>query len=446
MAEQQFNPVQLIRKKRESETLNKQEIEWLIQEYSADRLPDYQMSAFLMAAFLNGLTNDEAAHLTKAMLESGKKLDLADIPGKKVDKHSTGGVGDKLSLILAPIVAACGVNVPMISGRGLGHTGGTLDKMESIKGFRVDISLERFSQILQKHGMVMSGQTEDVAPADKRMYSLRDVTATVEFIPFIASSIMSKKLAEDIDGLVLDVKFGSGAFMKTVEQAEELARTLVDIGESFGTQTIAYLTRMEQPLGYTVGNWVEMVESLDALSGKGPDDVMEISHLLAGTMIYLGDKAESVEEGIEKSRQAIENGTALRKWYDLVEEQEGDLSMITNPERSSGSLEEITVEASETGYLATLDAYKIGIVSLELGAGRKKKEDEIDHQAGIILHKKVGDSVSEGETILTLRTNKPSYAEVALKLVHEAISITDNQPKQQPLIAYRVDKNGTHSY
>src|SRR5699024_2025763 len=281
----------------DNKSLTRNEIAYLIDEYTHDAIPDYQMSAFLMASYLNGLDEDEAAALTHAMLYSGKELDLSAIPGKKVDKHSTGGVGDKLSLILAPIVASYDIPVPMISGRGLGHTGGSMDKMEAIPGFTVDISLDRYRDILEKCNIVMAGQTKEIAPADKRLYALRDVTGTVESIPLIASSIMSKKLAEGIDALVLDVKVGAGAFMKTEEEALELAQTLVAIGEEVDKETIAYLTQMEQPLGYAIGNWLEMKEAIEALQGQGPADVMEVTHQLAGTMIYLGEKAATVEEG-----------------------------------------------------------------------------------------------------------------------------------------------------
>ncbi|MDX1591474.1 MAG: thymidine phosphorylase, partial [Balneolaceae bacterium] len=318
MKNSRYNAVTLIRKKRDREALTADEIEFLVRSYTENSLPDYQMSAFLMASFLNGLNAEEAAALTKSMLHSGTVLNLKEIEGTKVDKHSTGGVGDKLSLILAPIVASCGVPVPMISGRGLGHTGGTLDKLESIPGFTVDMSLDRYREILKKHNLVLSGQTSDIAPADKGLYALRDVTATVESIPLIAGSIMSKKLAEGIDALVLDVKFGSGAFMKNKEDAIELAKTLVKIGEDFDKNTIAYLTSMEQPLGMAVGNWPEVKESIEALNGNGPDDVMAITHLLAGTMIHLGGKAESVDEGIEISKASIRDGTALQKWKDIV--------------------------------------------------------------------------------------------------------------------------------
>lgn len=346
MPKTSYNTVTLIRKKRDGESLEPDEIEYLIQSYTDDAIPDYQLSAFLMACFLNGLAPDEASALTRSMLNSGIVVDLSDIPGIKVDKHSTGGVGDKLSLILAPIVASCGVPVPMISGRGLGHTGGTLDKLESIPGFTVGMNLDRYREILSRHNLVLAGQTEEIAPADKRLYALRDVTATVESIPLIAGSIMSKKLAEGIDALVLDVKFGSGAFMKNVDDASELARTLVQIGEDFGKETIAYLTSMEQPLGHAVGNWLEVSECLDALNGEGPDDVMEITHLLAGTMIRLGGKAGSVEEGMEKSREAINNGSAMSKWMDVVREQGGDVSVIENP--SSYSQAEFIMEVAAT--------------------------------------------------------------------------------------------------
>jgi pyrimidine-nucleoside phosphorylase len=441
-----FNPVTLIRKKRDGETLHESEIKYLIDSYTADALPDYQMSAFLMASFLNGLNDDEAAALTKSMLHSGIVLDLSDIPGVKVDKHSTGGVGDKLSLILAPIVASCGVPVPMISGRGLGHTGGTLDKLESIPGFTVDITLERYKEILKAENMVLAGQTEEIAPADKRLYSLRDVTATVESIPLIAGSIMSKKLAEGIDALVLDVKFGSGAFMKKREDALRLAETLVGIGEKFGKETIAYLTNMEQPLGFAVGNWLEVKESIDGLKGEGPEDVMEITHLLAGTMIYLGEKASTVEEGIEKSKTAVADGSAFTKWVDIVRAHNGDTSVIEDPSRYLSASQREAVKAKRSGYVTEMDAYAMGMISLELGAGRRVKEDNVDPSAGFILHKKVGDSVEENETLATLHTNNGTNMSDCKDKMLKAITLSDNQPVLQKQITHRVDKDGIHDY
>lgn len=442
----EFNPVSLIRKKRDNFPLDPSEIQYLIRAYTDDQIPDYQMSAFLMAAFLNGLNGNEAAALTKSMLHSGQIVDLSAIPGKKVDKHSTGGVGDKLSLILAPIVASCGVPVPMISGRGLGHTGGTLDKLESIAGFTVDVTLERYVEILKKQNLVMAGQTKEIAPADKKLYALRDVTATVECIPLIAGSIMSKKLAEGIDALVLDVKFGSGAFMKNRDDAMKLAETLVGIGEQFGKETIAYLTNMEQPLGNAVGNWLEVKESIDCLNGKGPEDVMTVTHLLAGTMISLGGEAGSIKEGIKKSRQAVEDGSAFQKWVELVEEQGGDIRLISNPESYPPAKFTEPVKAPETGYVSAMDAYAMGMVSVELGAGRKTKEDAVDPAAGFLLHKKIGDFVQKGETFAALHTNKESTLESAIRSMTEAVVVSDEKPKPQKQITHRIDKKGVHKY
>ncbi len=437
-----FNVVSLISKKRDRKNLDNEEINFLIQQYTNEKLPDYQMSAFLMAAFLNGLNEKETAAFTNAMLHSGKVLDLSDIPGKKVDKHSTGGVGDKLSLILAPIAASCGVAVPMISGRGLGHTGGTLDKLESIPGFSVDFTLKEYKAILKECGMVMAGQTKEIAPADKRLYALRDVTATVESIPLIAGSIMSKKLAEGIDALVLDVKFGSGAFMKTQEEALDLARTLVDIGQNFDKETIAYLTNMEQPLGYAIGNWLEAKEAAEALKEEGPEDVMEISHQLAGTMIYLGEKAESIEEGIEKSKQAVANGQAYKQWLQLVEAQGGDLTVLEKPEKQEAANHSFLFKADEEGFVTSMNAQKVGMASLELGAGRKTKEDAIDPVAGIILKKKVNDEVKEGDVIAEGFTNNRQAIEIAESLLKDAIEIEPEKGVSVQLITHIIDKEG----
>ncbi len=446
MANKSYNPVSIIRKKRDGKALSKEEIEYLVKEYTRDELPDYQMSAFLMAAYLNTLNDEEAAALTKAMLHSGKVLDLSDIKGKKIDKHSTGGVGDKLSLILAPIVASCGVPVPMISGRGLGHTGGTLDKLESITGFTVDISLKRYRQILKECSMVMAGATDDIAPADKRLYALRDVTATVESIPLIAGSIMSKKLAEGIDALVLDVKFGSGAFMKTKGEALKLAETLVNIGESFGKETIAYLTDMNQPLGFKVGNWLEVEESIDALNGKGPADVMEVTHQLAGTMIYLGDKALSIDEGIEKSKEAVSNGRALEVWKKLVKTQDGDVSLIENPGKYPEIKYRFEIKSKASGYIQTMDSYEIGMASVALGAGRRTKEDEIDPAAGFVLKKKIGDHVKKDETIAVGFTNNKQATDTVKDSYLQAVTIGEEKPGTIQMITHKVDKKGISSF
>ncbi|HAW78836.1 MAG TPA: thymidine phosphorylase [Balneola sp.] len=441
-----YNIVSLIRKKRDGKVLSQDEIRFLIDSYTADEIPDYQISSFLMAAFLNGLNDEESAALTESMLHSGIVVDLSHVPGKKVDKHSTGGVGDKLSLILAPIVASAGVPVPMISGRGLGHTGGTLDKLESIPGFYVDVDLARYKEILEKQNLVLVGQTEEIAPADKRLYALRDVTATVESIPLIAGSIMSKKLAEGIDALVLDVKYGSGAFMKTEEDATKLAQALVGIGEQFEKETIAYLTNMKQPLGYKIGNWFEVEESVDALKGVGPDDIMELSHLLSGTMIYLGGKADSVEKGIEVSKQQVENGEAYQKWLDIVEEQGGDTSFIENTAKYPIAKFEFELKSSRDGYVTAMDAFEIGTASVELGAGRKIKEDDVDPQAGIVLKKKVGDKITKGETILVAYTNKPTTIEPVTAQLYGAIKIEDTKPEKEYLVTKVIDKNGVRDF
>lgn len=444
MATKSYNTVSLIAKKRDGKSLERPEIAYLVGQYTKDKLPDYQMSAFLMAAFLNGLNEDEASALTHAMLHSGRVLDLSDIPGKKVDKHSTGGVGDKLSLILAPIVASYGIPVPMISGRGLGHTGGTLDKLESIPGFFVDMTLEQYREILSACNMVMAGQTEEVAPADKRLYALRDVTATVESIPLIASSIMSKKLAEGIDALVLDVKFGSGAFMKTQGEAQKLAETLVAIGEDFGKEMVAYLTNMNQPLGYKIGNWLEVEESMEALQGRGPEDVMQVTHMLAGTMIMLGGKAETVEEGIEKSKRAVVSGQAFDKWLELSRAQGGHTAVLTGRERNTKAKFSFELEAPESGYLSAMDACRIGVASLELGAGRKTKEDAVDPVAGIVLHHKVGSKMEKKDILATGYTNDESLIDAARDTLRDAFTINTEKPDPMKMITHRIDRDGVH--
>lgn len=446
MPSDSFNVVSLIRKKRDGQILGDQEIETLIAAYTKDQVPDYQMSAFLMAAFLNGMNEQEAAALTSSMLHSGVIVDLNHLDGVKVDKHSTGGVGDKTSLILAPVVAACGVPVPMISGRGLGHSGGTLDKLQSIPGFTVDMNLSRYREIISKHHLVLAGQTDEIAPADKRLYALRDVTGTVESIPLIASSIMSKKLAEGIDALVLDIKFGSGAFMKDQEDALRLAETLVRIGSEFGKKTVGWLTSMEQPLGNAVGNWLEVRESIECLQGGGPKDLMEVTHLLAGTMIWLGNKAESVEEGIELSQRAVEDGRAYQKWLDIVEEQGGDLSVIHQPETYPEATCSETVTAEREGYISSIDTHGVGMAALELGAGRKKKEESVDPQAGLVLHRKTGDFIGKGETFATLYTNKNRGVPEIAGNLRRAFTLSDHPPKPITLITHRTDEEGIHEY
>ncbi|MCI0706751.1 MAG: thymidine phosphorylase, partial [Ignavibacteriae bacterium] len=399
-----MNVVELIRKKREGLALTEEEMLFLISGYVEGRVPDYQMSAFLMAVYYKGMSDEETATFTELMMRSGEVVDLSEIPGVKVDKHSTGGVGDKVSLILAPIVAACGVPVPMISGRGLGHTGGTLDKLESIPGFKTNLSIEEYKRVIKAAGLVMIGQTKEIAPADKKIYALRDVTATVECIPLISASIMSKKLAEGIDALVLDVKTGSGAFMREYDKALSLAKTLVSIGTVSGKETVAFITEMSQPLGSTIGNWLEVVESVECLRGaRGTNDLssdlMEVTHLLSGAMLMLGKKSRTLEEGITQSKESIASGAAYRKFLKLVKIQGGDTHPLEHLERYPLSKHTIEVKAPDSGYIATIDSLELGMTAIALGAGRQTIDDIIDHKAGIILKKKVGDRVEPGDAL-----------------------------------------------
>jgi pyrimidine-nucleoside phosphorylase len=400
-----------------------------------------------MAVYFNGMTDEEAVAFTDLMLHSGDVVDLSSIPGVKVDKHSTGGVGDKVSLILAPIVAACGVPVPMISGRGLGHTGGTLDKLESIPGFNTSLSMEEYKRVIKKTGLVMIGQTKEIAPADKKMYALRDVTGTVECIPLIAASIMSKKLAEGIDALVLDVKTGRGAFMQTYERALGLALTLVNIGTRFGKETIGFITEMSQPLGIAIGNWVEVVESVECLQGKRgtndhSTDLMEITHLLSGAMLMLGKKAGSIQEGVALSRQSIANGTAYNKFLELVKIQGGDVSAIEHLERYPLSKHTMEIKSSGNGVVAEIDSLELGMAAIMLGAGRETLDDIIDHKAGIMLKKKVGDRVELGETLAVLHTDREQMLTSAHQRTANAFAISATRPEPPPLVHTIITKDG----
>ena len=429
-----MNTVEIIRKKRDGFSISSEEINYLIQNYTSGKIPDYQFSSFLMAGFLRGLDKVETADLTKAMLNSGIIVDLSEIKGKKVDKHSTGGVGDKTSLIIAPIAAAAGVPVPMISGKGLGHTGGTLDKLESIPGFRTDLNLKQYKSMVKKTGAVLIGQTKDIAPADKLIYSLRDVTATVESIPFITASIMSKKLAEGIDGLVLDVKTGTGAFMKTTKDAKALAQSLIDTAKIFKKDVIAFITDMNQPLGNYIGNWLEVYESVKVLQGENVKDLLECSLKLAGAMIYLGMKAKSLEEGIEISKEMISSGKAFDKFVEIARLQKGDIKYLYDLESYPKSKFTEEVYAPKTGYIKSLDNYGIGMASLELGAGRLTKEDVIDPKAGIIFKPKIGTKVKKGEVISRLFTdNKKAIESVKARLLN-SVEISREKTSGQKLI------------
>ena len=391
--------VDLILKKRDAGVLTPAEIRFLVESFTRDELPDYQMAAFLMAVFFRGMQPEELAPWADAMLRSGEVLDFSELPGRKVDKHSTGGVGDKISLPLAPIVAACGVRVPMVSGRGLGHTGGTLDKLESIPGFSTQQSAARFRELVATLGCGLIGQTAEIAPADKRLYALRDVTATVESIPLIASSIMSKKLAEGIDALVLDVKVGNGAFMRTAAQARDLARTMAEIGARMGKAVVAYLTDMNQPLGAAIGNALEVRETIDILRGGGPSDVRRLTLVLAEEMLRLGGRDP------EEAVRALDDGRAITRFREIVAAQGGDARIVDEPDRLPTARTVESFLAHDRGYLTAIDTRAVGVATICLGAGRNTKADVIDPAVGFMMNKRLGDFVDVGEPLLFLHHN-----------------------------------------
>ena len=432
-----MNTVELIIKKRNGKTLTKDEINFLINSYTKGKIPDYQFSALLMAILLKGMTKAETSHLTEAMLHSGKVIDLSFIKGPKIDKHSTGGIGDKTSLILAPIAAAAGVNVPMISGRGLGHTGGTLDKLESIPGFNINLSLTEFKSILKKCGVALIGQTKDIAPADKVIYSLRDVTGTVPSIPLITGSIMSKKLAEGIDGLVLDVKTGSGAFMRETKDAVELARSLINIARAFNKKVIAFITDMNQPLGNYIGNWLEVCESVKVLRGEQKGNLLDLSLSLSGAMIYLGGKAASIKGGIEIAKEQINNGKAFDKFVEIVKLQGGDISYILNPKKYPNSKFIKKIKSNGTGYIKSIDNFRVGMAALELGAGRKTMADKIDPKAGIIFKVKLGDRLKTGDVIAELHSQSMAKINTAKEMILNAITFS-KQKTTKPWLIKRI--------
>lgn len=425
--------------KRDGQELTQQQIEFLIRGLTRNEIPDYQLSAWLMAVFINGMSESEKWFLTNAMLHSGQVVDLTEISGPKIDKHSTGGVGDKTSIILAPIVAAAGVSVPMISGRGLGHTGGTLDKLQSIPGFRIDYTIDEFKKSIKEIGLCLIGQTSEIAPADKKLYALRDVTATIQSIPLISASIMSKKLAEGINGLVLDVKTGSGAFMNSYDNAVDLAKSLVGIGRDSNVHTVTYITNMDEPLGNAVGNWLEIKECIDALQGKGPEDLMKLTHQLSGTMIWLGQKAESIEHGVEISENMINSGKAWQKFLQLVERQEGSVDMVKNPESYPQAKNFKDIVASEHGYINKIDTLEVGLASVALGAGRLQQEDIIDPAAGILLHKKTGDKVNAGDKLITIFSERPDNLDEICDRLLAAIQIQTKAPVPAQLIYDSID-------
>ena len=442
--------VDLIRRKRDGHELTREEIQFIVRGYTEAQFPDYQMSAWLMAVLLRGMSSQEIATLTEAMLHSGVTLDWSDLPGKKVDKHSTGGVGDKTSLILAPIVAAGGLLVPMISGRGLGHTGGTLDKLEAIPGFDVNLAPDRMREVLAKCGMVLVGQTEEIVPADKKMYALRDVTGTVESPALICASIMSKKIAEGIDALVLDVKTGSGAFMKKEADAVHLAKLMVETGVRIGKRIVALITDMDQPLGLYVGNALEVIECIEVLKGGGPADLRDLSIELAAWMFYLGEKTASVELGRRLATRMIANGSAFEKFCEVTRLQGGDPESLRDVSKLPQARNRREVRSPHLGYVQAINSEQVGIASLVLGGGREKKEDTVDHAVGIVLHKKVGDAVAQNEPICTLHYNSDARLREAESLIASSYQISAQQTAANPkLIRHVIEGSFTpavHAY
>jgi pyrimidine-nucleoside phosphorylase len=430
--------VDLIRKKRDSGELSREEIEFLVSGYTRGEIPDYQMAAWLMAVWIRGMNRSELAALTEVMLYSGEVLNHSEIPGKKVDKHSTGGIGDKTSLILAPIVAAGGLTVPMISGRGLGHTGGTLDKLEAIPGFNVNLSLEEFRRVLRECGMGLIGQTAEIAPADKKIYALRDVTSTVENIGLICASIMSKKLAEGIDALVLDVKTGSGAFMKKEEDSVQLAEVMVDTGKRMGKKVVALITDMDQPLGRMAGHSNEVAESVEVLQGRGPADLRELSLELSAWMFYLGERTKSLEEGRRLAETMIATGQALNKFRQGIRLQGGDERVIDEPQRLPAARMQVPVASPASGFITGTNCEGFGIALAMLGGGREKKEDKVDHGVGLEFHKRIGDRVEKGEPLASISYNSDARLAQAKILIAESYHLGERPPQEKRPLVRRV--------
>ncbi|MDQ0244317.1 pyrimidine-nucleoside phosphorylase [Bacillus fengqiuensis] len=429
--------VDLIEKKRDGRELETAEIQFIIKGFTDGSIPDYQMSAFGMAVFFQGMTERERADLTMAMVESGDQIDLSDIEGIKVDKHSTGGVGDTTTLVLAPLVAAVGVPVAKMSGRGLGHTGGTIDKLESVSGFHVEIDKQQFIDLVNKNKVAVIGQTGNLTPADKKLYALRDVTATVNSIPLIASSIMSKKIAAGADAIVLDVKTGAGAFMKDLDDAKELAQAMVNIGNNVGRQTMAVISDMSQPLGFAIGNALEIKEAIDTLKGHGPTDLEELCLILGSHMVYLAKKANSLEEARHMLEEVIQNGKALETLKVFLSAQGGDGSVVDDPSKLPQAKYVMDLEAKEDGYVAEIVADSIGTAAMLLGAGRATKESEIDLAVGLVLKKKIGDEVKKGEALVTIYSNQENVEEVKGK-IYESVKISAEKVDAPPLVYDKI--------
>lgn len=429
-----MNTVDIITKKRDGNILSQEEIKHMVMGYTEGNIPDYQMSAFLMAVYFSGMNREETVALTQIMKNSGDIVNLGSIDGIKVDKHSTGGVGDKTTLIVGPIAASCGVPVAKMSGRGLGFTGGTVDKLESIPGFKTTMDRQDFFTQVNNTGIAVIGQTGSIAPADKKIYALRDVTGTVENLSLITSSIMSKKLAAGSDAILLDVKCGKGAFMKTVEEAEELAELMVEIGNADGKKTMAVITDMNQPLGCAVGNSLEVCEAIQVLKGCGSADITELSFALAGMMIFLGGKAGSPEQGVSMAKDAVQSGKALNCFMNFIEAQGGNPNIVEDFTLLPSATFSIDLKAEQDGYVRSLDAMTIGLASQHTGAGRQCKEDMIDLSAGIMLKAKIGDYVNKGDVLCTLYGNDEEKAYAGMREAEEAFSITDEKPEKIKMI------------
>lgn len=420
--------VDLIQKKKQGHQLSQEEINFIVDGYTSGEVPDYQMSALLMAICFQGMVREEIANLTLAYVNSGDKLDLSSIKGIKVDKHSTGGVGDKVSLVIIPLVAAAGIPVAKMSGRGLGHTGGTIDKLAAISGFNTNLTLDQFISNVNTYKMAIAGQSANLTPADKKIYALRDVTATVDSVPLIASSVMSKKIASGADAIVLDVKAGSGAFMKSIDKARELAGTMVEIGKSLHKRTIAVITDMSQPLGYEVGNANEVKEALEVLAGEGSKDLTTVALTIASHMAVLGGAYPDFAHAYSALEQLIDSGRAVEKFRQFVEIQGGDPEFINNPGSLPRAGKHLEVKALQSGYVSAINAEAIGVAAMLLGAGRKKKDDPIDYSAGLTMVKKIGDKVTRGDTICILHTNLEQYKEAEAMVIH-AYSFGDSEPE-----------------
>ena len=420
--------VDLIEKKRDGNELSKEEIEYIVTNYTNGKIPDYQVSALLMAIFYQDMTNEEITNLTLAIANSGDVIDLSSLEGIKVDKHSTGGVGDTTTLILAPLVASVGVTVAKMSGRGLGYTGGTLDKLEAIPGFQIELSDEAFVRIVNESKVAVIGQSGNLAPADKKLYALRDVTATVDSLPLIASSIMSKKIAAGADAIVLDVTTGDGAFMKNIEDARRLAKTMTSIGKLANRETVAVISDMSEPLGEAIGNSLEVVEAIETLQGNGPEDLVEVCYALGSQMVVLAGKAKTIDEARTLLQEALESGKALAKFKEMIQNQGGDPTIVEQPERILTARYTMELPAKQSGVVSKIVANELGIAAMMLGAGRKTKEDDIDHAVGLKLHKKIGDTVTKGESLLTIYSNDEEISSV-IELLYKNIEIGESAMK-----------------